>query len=158
MLPPNFLSIIFLSICLASSSCVCGCGRGQRLGVSLSLTCSLSKATRSFSPFHVLSHFLSHLLSRRRLGASLPFTCSLTCSLTCSRAGDSECANCNTGFMECFGWNEYNQSDVPQCLDGRCVWGGAGKEGTCVFWVCLCILGVLVLGVCLCSHLIDCNI
>lgn len=37
---------------------------------------------------------------------------------TCFIYGDSECANCNTGFMECFGWNEYNQSDVPQCLDG----------------------------------------
>ena len=33
--------------------------------------------------------------------------------------------------------------------------GVYGEGGTCVFCVCLCILCVLVLGVCLCSHLID---
>ena len=36
---------------------------------------------------------------------------------TCIIYGDEDCANCNTGYMECFGWNDYNQSSVPQCFD-----------------------------------------
>jgi hypothetical protein len=37
---------------------------------------------------------------------------------TCLIYGDETCSNCNTGYMECFGWNDYNQSSVPQCFDG----------------------------------------
>jgi len=36
---------------------------------------------------------------------------------TCIIYGDETCTNCNTGYMECFGWNDYNQSNVPQCFD-----------------------------------------
>ena len=37
---------------------------------------------------------------------------------TCLIYGDEGCTNCNTGYTECFGWNDYNQSTVPQCFDG----------------------------------------
>jgi hypothetical protein len=37
---------------------------------------------------------------------------------TCLIYGNKICTNCNTGYMECFGWNDYNQSQVPQCFDG----------------------------------------
>ena len=36
---------------------------------------------------------------------------------TCIIYGDDACTNCNTGYMECFGWNDYNQSSPPQCFD-----------------------------------------
>ena len=37
---------------------------------------------------------------------------------TCLIYGDENCTNCNTGYTECHGWNDYNQSDVTQCFDG----------------------------------------
>ena len=36
---------------------------------------------------------------------------------SCLIYGDAKCTNCNDGYMECVGWDAYNQSTVPQCMD-----------------------------------------
>ena len=35
---------------------------------------------------------------------------------TCVLYGDFNCINCNTGYVRCYGSNEYGQSDVPECI------------------------------------------
>jgi len=38
---------------------------------------------------------------------------------TCVLYGDFSCTNCNTGYVKCFGSNEFGQLDVPECPDGK---------------------------------------
>ena len=62
------------------------------------------------------SRALQHL--RPCVSVIAPFQHSHSATKPYTWAGDEECTNCNTGYLECFGWNDYNQSSVPQCFDG----------------------------------------
>jgi hypothetical protein len=79
----------------------------RRLGVQLGMTHNNSRSTTRDRPaFRFDGKFVCSVL---RMSAGGHHTCFIY--------GDEDCSNCNNGYMECFGWNDYNQTDVPQCFD-----------------------------------------
>jgi hypothetical protein len=92
---------------ISKTECIVPNATGDRMGILEGFT--RWNTTTDFREKPVFRFDNKFVCSVKRMSAGGHHTCIIY--------GDDQCTNCNTGYMECFGWNDYNQSSPPQCFD-----------------------------------------